>query len=845
MTSTVTTPASTIGTEEETETDSPLDNANFLSFEEWKKQNLAKAGQSPEHVGQQRSSGNKQGRQRPGINNALDVLGEDTEIELDFSGFGGGSRSEEGGEGQKRTNEANPSASGRARTEISLDQVVRSKDAGKTCKERTNYASFDCAATVLKTNPECKSASSVLIENKDSYMLNPCGVSNKFLIVELCNDILIDTVVLANYEFFSSIFRTFRVSVSDRYPVKPDRWKELGVFEARNSRGVQAFLIEHSLIWARYLRVEFLTHYGSEYYCPVSLLRVHGTTMMEEFRHEEQISRGEDSDEPEIEEVDAAVVGTVEQEPPESSEAADEAAIAANPAERSVVNSATSLVIDKPSHGASVAKDASSHETSSTRIVETPSLDLDKKKENINTPVMPSQLSGEGVNNTSQSKITVDSPTVYVQPSSTELAKLPNSDAGNANKVSPPPSTSQSKSAMSDTSIHDASQTSSALASSAGTASSIPTLDASQPVHGQSQGTAQSNTTKGISSSQESGRPQHTSSKSVQSSSKAAQGSSKSSSASSEPSRQGTSTQPAPQANPTTQESFFKSIHKRLQMLESNATLSLQYIEEQSRILRDAFSKVEKRQILKAETFLKNLNSTVVTELEGFRQQYDQLWQSTIIELENHREQYQREMFALSSRLTFLADELVFQKRMAIVQSTLLMMCLVFLLFGRSGNSALELPLLQQIVNRSQSAVRSPYYSPPTSPSPDHGSPARFRRRSGFWHSSATDGNASDDVSYDDASAGRQRPSLQFEPPTPTSPDEAESEGDELQDAADAVAQGGTGGDGVAEPDKAHALPKGTQSSPATPSGTREEGVKIAPAWPGEVVRPQSPLAIR
>ncbi|KAJ9631863.1 hypothetical protein H2203_000263 [Taxawa tesnikishii (nom. ined.)] len=547
--------------------------------------------------------------------------------------------------------------------------------------------------------------------------------------------------------------------------------------------------------------------------------------MMEEFRHEEQISRGEDSDEPEIEEVDAAVVGTVEQEPPESSEAADEAAIAANPAERSVVNSATSLVIDKPSHGASVAKDASSHETSSTRIVETPSLDLDKKKENINTPVMPSQLSGEAVEHRAR-----ETPKLGCRQRKQSFAT---------------PSTSQSKSAMSDTSIHDASQTSSALASSAGTASSIPTLDASQPVHGQSQGTAQSNTTKGISSSQESGRPQHTSSKSVQSSSKAAQGSSKSSSASSEPSRQGTSTQPAPQANPTTQESFFKSIHKRLQMLESNATLSLQYIEEQSRILRDAFSKVEKRQILKAETFLKNLNSTVVTELEGFRQQYDQLWQSTIIELENHREQYQREMFALSSRLTFLADELVFQKRMAIVQSTLLMMCLVFLLFGRSGNSALELPLLQQIVNRSQSAVRSPYYSPPTSPSPDHGSPARFRRRSGFWHSSATDGNASDDVSYDDASAGRQRPSLQFEPPTPTSPDEAESEGDELQDAADAVAQGGTGGDGVAEPDKAHALPKGTQSSPATPSGTREEGVKIAPAWPGEVVRPQSPLAIR
>src|SRR5690606_17520947 len=103
--------------------------------------------------------------------------------------------------------------------------------------------------------------------------------------LELCDDILVDTVVLANYEFFSSIFRTFRVSVSDRYPAKV--WKELGVFEARNTREVQAFAIENPLIWARYLKIEFLTHYGNEFYCPVSLVRVHGTTMMEEYKNEE------------------------------------------------------------------------------------------------------------------------------------------------------------------------------------------------------------------------------------------------------------------------------------------------------------------------------------------------------------------------------------------------------------------------------------------------------------------------------------------------------------------------------------------------------------------------------
>ncbi|TKA61210.1 hypothetical protein B0A49_08527, partial [Cryomyces minteri] len=291
-------PIPTATPEVEAETESPLDNANFLSFEEWKKQNLVKAGQSPENIGQGRNpAGAPDGRRRPGINNALDALGEDSEIELDFGGFGNTGKEDEatltwesGTKGATPTSQGDEGSS----ATVPASPRSRSRDAGKTCKERFNYASFDCAATVLKTNPQCRSASSVLVENKDSYMLNECAAPNKFIIVELCDDILVDTVVLANLEFFSSMFRTFRLSVSDRYPVKLDRWKNLGVYEARNSREVQAFLVENPLIWARYLRVEFLSHYGNEYYCPISLLRVHGTTMMEEFRHQEEIARGED-----------------------------------------------------------------------------------------------------------------------------------------------------------------------------------------------------------------------------------------------------------------------------------------------------------------------------------------------------------------------------------------------------------------------------------------------------------------------------------------------------------------------------------------------------------------------
>src|SRR5882762_6957826 len=36
----------------------------------------------------------------------------------------------------------------------------------------------------------------------------------------------------------------------------------------------------------RYIRIDFLSHYGNEFYCPVSLLRVYGLTHLEEWKWE-------------------------------------------------------------------------------------------------------------------------------------------------------------------------------------------------------------------------------------------------------------------------------------------------------------------------------------------------------------------------------------------------------------------------------------------------------------------------------------------------------------------------------------------------------------------------------
>lgn len=713
---------STNDAEQDLDTDSPLDNANFLSFEDWKKQNLAKVGQSAENVGGSRRSGavGKEPRGRPtGINNALDSLGEDTEIELDFGGFGSdtsdtGSGSGGGGGGAfvgpTLSGTAVPSGGIGSSAERVSDGVAggerqmnvvdggdddspahgvprkgasRRKDAGMTCKERFNYASFDCAATVLKTNPECSGSSSVLIENKDSYMLNECRAKNKFLILELCDDILVDTVVLANYEFFSSIFHTFRVSVSDRYPAKLDQWKEIGIYEARNTREVQAFAVENPLIWARYLKIEFVTHYGHEFFCPLSLIRVHGTTMMEEYKHDGEVGRVDE----EIDALEAVPVGVDVDVRPES---------------------------ESESQRESPAESAPSPEMWFQRGREIEALLL-------RGPFGPADTCGIHATAAGFGKLafeSVDASTILgVEEESTA------SDMSNETTV-----------------VQETVN------------STIPTPTASASV----QNTTETETREDTSPP----APETTTSTTTT-----------------------TTTQPSPTPNPATQESFFKSVNKRLQILESNSTLSLLYIEEQSRILRAAFNKVERRQLTKTSTFLEHLNETVLAELKQFREQYDLVWKSVVLEFESQRVLHQREMYAVSGQLGVLADELVFQKRVTVVQSLMVLVCFGVILLSSKSFGGID---LQNMVSRSAYATHthvrsssSPTFESPVSASPSSTGHSRHRR------------NGSDDSRGDDADAdgrddnGVPSPTIAYEPPTPTSPSDGGNDGDADHDGGD------------------------------------------------------------
>ena len=681
----------------ELDSDSPLDNEKFLSFEEWKKQNLARTGQSGDYVGNRPPA--EQRKRPPNVDIALDALGDDAEIELNFAGFNA-----------EAPQNPEPTTWGRVveQAPVSGDDVAgappkvkpRSKDAGTTCKERSNYASFDCGATIMKTNPQASGYNAILSENKDSYMLNQCSADNKFVIIELCDDIAIDTIVLANYEFFSSIFHRFRVSVSDRYPVKLDKWKVLGTYEARNTREIQAFLVENPLIWARYLRIEFLTHFGNEFYCPLSLIRVHGTTMLDDYKQQDEAGKADDEDDP-----------TTEM----SGGAADKGEVLIPDAVAVGVLTENLGSLQTGSETADLPSSASSEVNTVTHICR---------------------------NHLRQFEASRVASIFQPQQSWCMIQDAPMPDASNSKSLSV---TSQTVPVTSQPSV--------------GTHSSKTSHSSTtEPHRFLTTATAPSTAVSHSKSNATSTAPKQSSS---------GQSPSKPSESTPETQKAATSTLHAPPSNPTIQESFFKSVQKRLQMLESNSTLSLQYIEDQSKILRDAFTKVEQRQLSKTNGFIDYLNGTVLTELKDFRQQYDQIWQSTVIELESQREQFQREVLAVNSRLGILAEEVVFQKRLSILQSILVLLCLGLILFSRGGGqSALELPMLQNMIARSQSFRFGSGAEDSLSASPN------ITRPASSWSSAKRSFNVLGDHSRsasDDSREGNSSPVIDFTPPTPSS----------------------------------------------------------------------------
>ncbi|KAG5959659.1 hypothetical protein E4U57_003721 [Claviceps arundinis] len=594
----------------------------FMSFEDWKEIMLRRAGQDPQDL-RTRQASDHHARDRYSADIGHAGFGEEGEISLDFEYYGEGEESsvlatEEQIKDGVEDQVADPNL---AREDGKSATVHLSKDAGKTCKERFSYSSFDAGATILKTSPGAKNAKAILVENKDTYMLLECDTSSKYVIIELSDDISVDTVVLANFEFFSSMVRHFRVSVSDRYPVKIDKWRDLGTFEALNSRDIQPFLVENPQIWAKYVRIEFLTHFGTEYYCPISLVRIHGSRMLDSWKDSE--SNREDDLILAEDETGSPAIADNESQGLESAPAINGQHVARGQnvtvwRVRFELIAAIAFNMTCPVHP----------EVGNTlgRLADRPTVDEALSSDYDSEPSITETLSF-GVASTKSlpqpRKLAEASPgTINAKITNAQAASQIRNKTMSRSGASPDDSVRSNDSTVANERLHNATATPTKVAMLGG-----------QAMKNRSSGTT------GPSS-----------------------------------------------ASPTMQEGFFNAITKRLQHVESNLTLSMKYVEDQSKHMQEALQFREQKQQIHFALFLNDLNRTVLAELYTLREQYDQIWQSTVLALESQRHRSESDVMALSTRLNLLAEEVVFQKRMAIVQAIVLLSCLFLIIFSRGAS---------------------------------------------------------------------------------------------------------------------------------------------------------------
>ncbi|CAB4289011.1 unnamed protein product [Prunus armeniaca] len=114
--------------------------------------------------------------------------------------------------------------------------------------------------------------------DKDKYLRNPCSAEGKFVDIELSEETLVDTIQIANHEHYSSNLKAFELLGSLVYPT--DEWVLLGNFTAANNKLAQRFDFQEPK-WVRYIKLNLLSHHGSEFYCTLSVIEIYGVDAVE------------------------------------------------------------------------------------------------------------------------------------------------------------------------------------------------------------------------------------------------------------------------------------------------------------------------------------------------------------------------------------------------------------------------------------------------------------------------------------------------------------------------------------------------------------------------------------
>lgn len=148
-----------------------------------------------------------------------------------------------------------------------------------------NFAAADAGARILAYSDGVVGAKNVLIGSVDKYLLAPCEgaglAGSRWVDLELSEDVILESIETANFEYYSSSARKVAVLGAGSYP--PKKWNVLGVFDFRNIKTVQRFQISKRVV-TRFLRVVYAGKQGNEYYCPVSTIRAFGKNLIADWK---------------------------------------------------------------------------------------------------------------------------------------------------------------------------------------------------------------------------------------------------------------------------------------------------------------------------------------------------------------------------------------------------------------------------------------------------------------------------------------------------------------------------------------------------------------------------------
>ncbi|KAF9956094.1 hypothetical protein BGZ72_003031 [Mortierella alpina] len=678
--STKSNPTTTIAAPVQTHTE-----RHIPSYEQWRKQVLEKNSKAAD------ANERKQRKRKPYQESSVDVaIGGEDELGFVFPNLDNGSGNGKMGEDryqQMSDQFGNGPDWKQGLINGNTKEWIKSEYA-KDPKDRFNHASATCAASVARASKDATSVTAILNEGKDNYMLNKCATKEKFFVVELCEEILVDTFILGNYEFFSSTFKDFVVSVN-RYPPREDGWSILGYFQARNTRDAQVFKPAAPQL-ATYIRFDFVSHYGNEYYCPVTLLRVYGATALEQLKQEEEEEKRialEQQRRAELEKAKQAAADAEDAEDQKDQEDQDE------------VQAEDDKQTDSDGDGNNRCNNRSEDEPLATPIEvidvgdhneDTPSNHKDMEEESLgadtpteDVPPLPSRdvvdgqieqkpldLEAEGT-----SKDAVDT---HVEQESSEHSEAgiptfnfpgpPFSESGDGIDVSPETAGSTWSSAEDLITVSTESSPTEVL----------PALPSTSPASMQDDGQWEDADLGKITLSQRT-RPTH---------SPRAPNASKASSAGVGMTNGGASAtvdasppHPSPPPLHSSQESVYKNIVNRLKVLELNSSLSYQYLEEQSNVFNEVIESSEQ----KINQLVAHLNDAN-RRLETMGRKYDQLAYSFRAHVEVDSAKRRQDFLNLSSQVHLLGSQVLFQRQLFLVTALALFSIFAFFAITRSSS---------------------------------------------------------------------------------------------------------------------------------------------------------------